>query len=206
MFPNDRIVPPANRSTNKLRELIRASQTTPLLVDTVCILAGLALTIGVSAFLGSLGLQFGFAVAHMGEDYAWLNLLQTGNGADTASLWWAGSQRNPLAPWWHIAAKDVILGFDAGLLWLRYAMAALLALSSGSAAVGTATFRAGAVAGNAGAVAGAGATTSALEPLLIAHTAISTASSAMPMSNPRNSDAVCRVNIAQSIPPPQRTG
>ena len=130
MFHNDRIVPPANCSTNKLRELPRASQTTPLLVDTVCILAGLALTIGVSAFLGSLGLQFGFGVAPLGEDYAWLDLLQTGNGADTASLWWAGSQRNPLAPWWHIAAKDVILGFDAGLLSLRYAMAALLALST----------------------------------------------------------------------------
>ena len=44
-----------------------------------------------------------------------------------ACLGWDG--RNPLSPWWYIAARKIILEFDAGLLILRYMTAAVLALS-----------------------------------------------------------------------------
>ena len=102
----------------------------PPLVDTFYILVSLALAIAVLAILGAVGLQFGLDVSPLGEDYVWVDLLQRGNGSGTADLWWALNQRNPLSPWWYIAARNIILHFDAGLLALRYAVAALLALSA----------------------------------------------------------------------------
>ena len=57
-------------------------------------------------------------------------MLQRGPGAETARLQWALDHRNPLSPWWYIAARQVILSFDTGLLILRYAIAAVLAFSS----------------------------------------------------------------------------
>jgi len=100
------------------------------LLDIFYILASLALAIAVLAILGAVGLQFGLDVSPLGEDYVWVDLLQRGNGSGTADLWWALNQRNPLSPWWYIAAQNIILHFEAGLLALRYAMAALLALSA----------------------------------------------------------------------------
>jgi hypothetical protein len=102
----------------------------PLLVDTFYILASLALATGVLAILDVIGLQFGLDVSALGEDYVWVDLLQRGSGSAAAELWWALNSRNPLSPWWYIAARDIILHFDAGLLALRYAMAVLLALSA----------------------------------------------------------------------------
>ena len=57
-------------------------------------------------------------------------MLQRGRGAEAARLFWAIDHRNPLSPWWYIAARPIILGFDAGLLALRYAIAALLAFAA----------------------------------------------------------------------------
>jgi hypothetical protein len=43
---------------------------------------------------------------------------------------WAIDHRNPLSPWWYIAARPIILNFDFGLLALRYGMAVVLAIST----------------------------------------------------------------------------
>src|SRR5208337_4079443 len=51
-------------------------------------------------------------------------------GAEAAQLQWALDYRNPLSPWWYIATRGLILSFDAGLLVLRYTIAAVLAFSS----------------------------------------------------------------------------
>ena len=119
----------ASKLTNKNRPSLETSFSAPLF-DILCILGGSALSIGVCGFLGWLGLPFGLDVSPVGEDYVWIDLLQRGHGPETANLWWVYSQRNPFAPWWHILAKHVILGFDGGLLALRYAIAAALALSA----------------------------------------------------------------------------
>ena len=105
------------------------SQCAPVLLDVLYVVMSLAIFILLIATLGALGAGVGLDVAPIGEDYNWLYLLQRGSGADTARLFWAADGRNPLSPWWYIAARKIIFEFDAGLLMLRYMMAAVLALS-----------------------------------------------------------------------------
>src|SRR5262249_43334721 len=90
-------------------------------------LAGFLLLIGG---LGILGFSVGFKIGPIGEDYNWIDMLQRGRGAEAARLLWAYDPRNPLSPWWYIGARSLILSFDAGLLTLRYTLAAVLAFSS----------------------------------------------------------------------------
>jgi hypothetical protein len=106
------------------------TQRTPVFIDVLYVLASLALFIAVIATLEALGAGVGLGVAPIGEDNSWVDMLQRGAGADAARLSWAADSRNPVSPWWYIAARKVILDFDAGLLALRYAMAAILALSA----------------------------------------------------------------------------
>jgi hypothetical protein len=77
-----------------------------------------------------LGFGVGLHIGPLGEDYHWIDMLQRGPGAEAARLLWSFDYRNPLSPWWYIAARDLILNLDAGLLVLRYAIATLLAFSS----------------------------------------------------------------------------
>ena len=135
VFGRDRSVLLVSLVKQSVRALARNFLGAPLLVDIFYILASLALAIVLLAILGAVGLQFGLDVSPLGEDYVWVDLLQRGNGSGAADLWWALNQRNPLSPWWYIAARNIILHFDAGLLALRYAMAALLALSAYSVVV-----------------------------------------------------------------------
>jgi len=103
---------------------------TAVVIDSVYILAALALLLLVIATLGGLGFGVGFDVIPIGEDNNWIDMLQRGRGAEAARLFWAIDHRNPLSPWWYIAARPIILGFDAGLLALRYAIATLLAFAA----------------------------------------------------------------------------
>ena len=103
---------------------------TAVVLDGVFILAALAALLLVIATLGALGFGVGFDVFPIGEDNNWIDMLQRGRGAEAARLFWAIDHRNPLSPWWYIAARPIILGFDAGLLALRYAIAALLAFAA----------------------------------------------------------------------------
>ena len=98
--------------------------------DSAFILAALAALLLIIATLGALGFGVGFDVFPIGEDNNWIDMLQRGRGAEAARLFWAIDHRNPLSPWWYIAARPIILGFDAGLLALRYAIAALLAFAA----------------------------------------------------------------------------
>ena len=102
----------------------------PSAVDIALILASFAGFLLLIAGLGALGFGVGFHIGPIGEDYNWIDMLQRGPGAQAARLLWAFDYRNPLSPWWYIAARDLILHFDPGLLVLRYAIAAVLAFSS----------------------------------------------------------------------------
>src|SRR5262249_12321130 len=101
---------------------------TPFIVDLCFIFASFALAIGVVALLGSVGLPFGFDVFPFGEDDNWVDMLRRGGISGAAQLAWQQDHRNPLSAWWYIAARGLILNFEQGLLWLRYIMAAALAL------------------------------------------------------------------------------
>ena len=101
-----------------------------VVLDSAYILAALAALLIVIATLGAFGFGVGFDVFPIGEDNNWIDLLQRGRGAEVARLFWTIDHRNPLSPWWYIAARPIILGFDAGLLALRYAIAAVLALAA----------------------------------------------------------------------------
>ena len=101
-----------------------------VVLDSAHILAALAALLIVIATLGAFGFGVGFDVFPVGEDNNWIDMLQRGPGAEAARLFWAIDHRNPLSPWWYIAARPIILGFDAGLLALRYAIAAVLALAA----------------------------------------------------------------------------
>jgi hypothetical protein len=103
---------------------------TAVVLDSAFILAALAALLLIIATLGALGFGVGFDVFPIGEDNNWIDMLQRGRGAEAARLFWAIDHRNPLSPWWYIAARPIILGFDAGLLALRYAIAALLAFAA----------------------------------------------------------------------------
>src|SRR5262245_11884624 len=99
-------------------------------IDALYILGALAVMLGAIALLGVLGFGFGFNVYPFGEDNGWIDMLRRGEGADAARLFWATDHRNPLSPWWYITTRWIILNFEAGLLALRYATSALIALSS----------------------------------------------------------------------------
>jgi hypothetical protein len=100
----------------------------PVIVDLCFIFASFALAIGVVSLLGSVGLPFGFDVFPFGEDDNWVDMLRRGGISGAAQLAWQQDHRNPLSAWWYIAARGLILNFEQGLLWLRYIMAAALAL------------------------------------------------------------------------------
>ena len=102
----------------------------PVILDCLLILLSLASFIAMLAALGALGFRVGLNIRPLGEDYNWIVMLQRGAGAEAARIFWEGEHRNPLSPWWYIAARPVIFGFDAGLLALRYGVSLLLASSA----------------------------------------------------------------------------
>jgi hypothetical protein len=117
---------PSRPNTSVNLHWIRSSSA----ADTLFILVSLAGFLLAVAGLGALGFGVGLHVGPIGEDYVWIDWLQRGRGAEAARLSWALNYRNPLSPWWYIAARELILNFDAGLMVLRYAFATLLAFSS----------------------------------------------------------------------------
>jgi hypothetical protein len=116
-----------NRSVqSRVIQLMRS----PMAVDSAIILASVAGFLSLIAGLGALGLGVGFDIPPLGEDYNWIDILQRGHGTDAARLFWSIDYRNPLSPWWYIAARQLIVNIDAGLLALRYGVTVLLAFSS----------------------------------------------------------------------------
>lgn len=63
-----------------------------------------------------LGFPFGFSpVKPQGEFKNWLLLLEHKDGGlfDVAKIFWGWDHRNPLSPWWYMAAKSLILSVPA---------------------------------------------------------------------------------------------
>ena len=114
-----------NRSTS-----FRIVHRSPSAADALIIFASLVGFLGVIASLGALEFGVGLNIGPIGEDYNWIDILQRGPGAQAARFFWEIDHRNPLSPWWYIAARNLILSFDSGLLVLRYAISTILAFSS----------------------------------------------------------------------------
>jgi hypothetical protein len=112
------------------RSLTFGLQLAPPVLDCIYVVAAFFVWLVLVAVLGALGFGVGFDVSPIGEDYNWIDMLQRGRGAEAARLLWAIDHRNPLSPWWYIAARSIILGFDAGLLALRYLISVVLAISA----------------------------------------------------------------------------
>lgn len=102
----------------------------PALADIAAIIAVWAGFLGLLWLLGQLGFGTGLALWPMGEDRNWIDMLQRGPGSGAANLLWALDGRNPLSPWWYIALRPIILGYDAGLPFIRYVVGLALALAS----------------------------------------------------------------------------
>jgi hypothetical protein len=129
--------PPKDRASSHLQrtrpDVCRSAlgwMRAAVVLDSAYILAALAVLLIVIATLGAFGFGVGFDVFPIGEDNNWIDMLQRGHGAEAARLFWAIDHRNPLSPWWYITARPIILEFDAGLLALRYAAAAVLAFAA----------------------------------------------------------------------------
>ena len=57
-------------------------------------------------------------------------MLRRGSGAEAARLLWATDHRNPLSPWWYIAARTIILEFRRRPARTALRVAAVLALAA----------------------------------------------------------------------------
>jgi hypothetical protein len=127
MLPSDSTNGIARKNFGTIRiKLLRA----PVFLDVAYVLAALAVMIIMIATLGAFGVGVGLDVFPIGEDNNWIDMLRRGSGADAARLLWAIDHRNPLSPWWYIAARKIILNFGSGLFALRYGIAGVLAISS----------------------------------------------------------------------------
>jgi hypothetical protein len=96
-----------------------------------CLLAILAVWLVCLAVLFTLQLcktGLGLEVWPMGEDRVWINLLQNNHGAGVARGFWVINDRNPLSPWWYVAAGPIILGQDYGIYFVRKLVDLVLAV------------------------------------------------------------------------------
>lgn len=82
------------------------------------------------AIAQALDYRLGFAVWPMGEDRVWIDILQNHSLLGAAKAFWQINDRNPLAPWWYIAIKLIILRCDAGLFAVRVIVGLLLAVTT----------------------------------------------------------------------------
>ena len=98
--------------------------------DCVLIIGAWSVFVAALLVLQVLGLGVGFSVWPLGEDRAWVDILQRGGYFSTGSLFWQINDRNPLSPWWYVGLRALILNVDAGLLIIRYVVGLLLALTT----------------------------------------------------------------------------
>lgn len=101
------------------------------------VIADLAIIVGawimlLTAFLvlGRAGYGTGLMISPMGEDQNWIALLQDGTAGTIANNFWKIDGRNPLSPWFYIAARPLILRIANGLALLQYAAGLSLGLAT----------------------------------------------------------------------------
>jgi hypothetical protein len=82
------------------------------------------------ALAQAMNYRLGFAVWPMGEDRNWIDILQNRGPFEAAKAFWQIDDRNPLAPWWYIALRPIILRYDSGLFLIRETVGLTLGLSS----------------------------------------------------------------------------
>ncbi|WP_426954898.1 hypothetical protein [Muricoccus radiodurans] len=98
-------------------------------LDLGLILLAAAMTPLLFVALRHLGLPFGLRVVAMGEDYNWLLILQSPNAVARAQTFWSFNDRNPLSPWWYIAARRLYADGANGPYLTRLLMGPLLGVS-----------------------------------------------------------------------------
>ena len=101
-----------------MHALSLSPQARRLALLTAIWLALLALLAG----LGLAGFRVGLGVRPLGEDHVWLYHMQQSKGVELAQEFWKHvNDRNPLVPYWYLAAKPIIVRNDFGLYALRRA-------------------------------------------------------------------------------------
>ena len=108
----------------------RPSAVNPTLRDCALIVSVWATFLAALAIMQWLDLGVGFDIWPFGEDLNTIAALHQPDAGSAASLAWQMNDRNPLSPWSMILVRNIILGFDSGLLLLRYAAGLALALIS----------------------------------------------------------------------------
>ena len=76
------------------------------------------------------GSSLGFSVWPVGEARNWLAILQDGPGTAAPKIFWAIDGRNPLSPWWYVAARPIFDHLPQAFLLMQIAMSGLLGLST----------------------------------------------------------------------------
>jgi hypothetical protein len=78
-----------------------------------------AISLGVIAVLQMVGGGVGFRIGPLGEDFNWVYFLQHHEEQPAQQAFWAHDARNPLAPWWYVAVKPLVIDAAYGLYAVR---------------------------------------------------------------------------------------
>jgi hypothetical protein len=89
-----------------------------------CVWVTLVILCGLASLVNG---DFGLRVVPLGEDRNWLYWIVNSSVRPVQKAFWAMDGRNPLAPWWYLAAAPIIKGSAYGL----YALTKLLDLACG---------------------------------------------------------------------------
>lgn len=114
----------------------------------VSLLAIWGISLGLIAILQALGAGIGFRIGPLGEDFNWVYFLQNHEQVPAQRAFWEYDARNPLAPWWYLAIKPLVLDTAYGLYAVRKVVDLICGLSVYAvvAALGGAAYRRQAVA------------------------------------------------------------
>src|SRR5262245_2854639 len=96
----------------------------------MAIFAAWAFLLAIMALTQTTNYRLGFAVWPVGEDRVWIEILQKQSSLAAAKTFWQINDRNPLAPWWYIGFRPIILRYEAGLFLIREVVGLLLAISA----------------------------------------------------------------------------
>lgn len=107
-----------------------ATEPKRLVIGAVLILVAAGLMPAIFLILSHFGLPFGLGIVPMGEDYNWLIILSGQGLSQKAQNFWAMNDRNPLSPWWYIAAERLYARLPNGPYLTRLLMQPVLGLSA----------------------------------------------------------------------------
>lgn len=107
-----------------------ATEPKRLVIGAALILVAAGLMPAIFLILSHFGLPFGLGIVPMGEDYNWLIILSGQGLSQKAQNFWAMNDRNPLSPWWYIAAERLYARLPNGPYLTRLLMQPVLGLSA----------------------------------------------------------------------------